>query len=179
MTTTTTIRLMAVLAALALLLAAGCGGDDDEDGGGGEAATTQTTQTTTQAEPTQPDSGSGGAASAAELESCLKEAGLELKPEGTQYTDDKGETKTREKLDMENTEYAGFVQFPSKRVADVYVASDDAAAQAAEREAGTFVKAFGFDPAKYVRRAGTVVMVFDDPPPTEEEAGQVADCAGG
>jgi hypothetical protein len=80
-------------------------------------------------------------------------------------------------MNLETATYLGYVQWPSKRVADLYAGKDEAGAEEAEQEAGLFVKAFGFDPAKYVRRAGTVVMTFDDPPASEEEAKQVEDCA--
>jgi hypothetical protein len=151
-------RLATLLALLALLVAAGCGDDDEE---GGRETTTPETEAAT-----------------GPFKDCVEEAGLELVPEGTEYTDDKGESKTREKLDMENTTYLGFVQWPSKRVADVYEGDDEAAAEKAEQDAGSFVKAFGFDPAKYVSREGTTVLVFDDPPPSDDEVGQLTACAG-
>ena len=168
-------RTLGVVLAIGVLLA-GCGGDDDSGGGGAETATTEapaTRPTTPETAPEAPD------APAVPFERCVADAGLELKPEGTEYTDDKGESKSREGLDMEGTTYLGFVQWPSKRVADVYEATDDAAAETAEREAGTFVKAFGLDPAKYVRREGAIVLVFDDPPPSEDEVEQLTGCAGG
>jgi hypothetical protein len=169
---------LCVVLALGALLA-GCGDDDEDSGGGGggtatTGATPTTRPTTTETEPEKPDG-----AAAVPFERCLAEAGLELKPEGTEYTDEKGKTKGREGLGIDNATYLGFVQFPSKRVADVYEATDDGAAEEAEEVAGKFVEAFGFDPAEYVRREGTTVLIFDDPPPSEDEVEQLTGCAGG
>ena len=173
-------RTLCVVLAVGALLA-GCGDDDENDsgGGGGATATTEATPTT---RPTPPETETGSDApdaAAVPFKRCLAEAGLELKPEGTQYTDEKGKTKGREGLGIDNATYLGFVQFPSKRVADVYEATDDGAAEEAEEVAGKFVEAFGFDPADYVRREGTTVLIFDDPPPSEDEVEQLTACAGG
>ena len=153
---------------LLVLLLAGCG--DDDEGGGGEtpAPPAQTTQAEGGTPPTEE-----------ELRSCLSDAGLELKPGSVEFTDAKGESKAREGLDIADTTYLGYVDWPSKHVADVYLSKDEAAAAKAEQEAGLFVKAFGADPAEYVRRAGSVVLVSDDPPATDEEAKPVEDCGAG
>jgi hypothetical protein len=163
---------------LLVLLLAGCGGDDDE-GGGGEAEAPPA-QTSEEAPPQEePQAGGGTPPTKAELSSCLSEADLELKPGSEEFTNAEGETKTREGLDIADTTYLGYVQWPSKHVADIYLSKDEAAGEKAEQEAGLFVKAFGFQPDEYVRRAGSVVMTFDDPPATEEEAKAVEDCAAG
>ena len=167
------------LIVLSLVFVAGCGDDDDDggDGGGTPSAQTATDTTRTEAtETTEPESG-GAPPAKADLESCLAEADLELKAEDEPFTDSKGNTKTRKSMNLETAEYLGYVQWPSKSVADIYLGDDEAAARKAEQEAGVFVKAFGFDPAKYVRRAGAVVMTFDDPPPSDEDARAVEDCA--
>jgi hypothetical protein len=166
-------RAATLLCALLVLLLAGCGGDDDEGGDGGETAPpAQTTQEAPQADGGMPPTEEA-------LRSCLSDAGLELKPGSVEFTDAEGESKPREGLDIADTTYLGYVDWPSKHVADVYLSEDEAAAEKAEREAGLFVKAFGADPADYVRRAGSVVMISDDPPATEEEAKPVEDCAAG
>ena len=169
----------AVLVGLALM--AGCGDDDDGDDPGtpsAQSAPTETTEPETTA-TTEPDAAGGAAPDRAGLESCLSDAKLELKDKDEPFTDAKGKTKTREDIDMEGAAtYAGYVQWPSKSVADIYLAKDQAGAEKAEEEAATFIRAFGFDPAKYVRRAGSVVMTFDDPPPSDEEVADVERCAG-
>lgn len=174
-------KLAIPLIVLSLVFVAGCGDDDDEGEGGGtpsaQTAPTDTTQAET-TETTEPETG-GAPPDKAALEACLAEADLELKGEDEEFTDAKGKTKTRQSMNLETAAYLGYVQWPSKSVADIYLGDDEAAAQKAEQEAGVFVKAFGFDPAKYVRRAGTVVMTFDDPPPSDEEAKAVEDCAAG
>jgi hypothetical protein len=176
-----TARLTIPVVLVSLALVAGCGDDDDDGNGGGgttppaQTATTETTEPTTTEEPA-----AGAEAPTKEaMESCLAEADLELRDKEEEFTNAEGETKTREDLDIDDTAYLGYVQWPSKSVADVYVSTDEAAAEKAEREAGLFIKAFGLDPAKYVKRAGTVVMTFDDPPPTAEEAKAVEGCATG
>jgi hypothetical protein len=175
-------RLAIVLVVLALLPVAGCGGDDDGGENGGSAATTeQPTTDTTEAEATatdEPDAG-GAPPTKEELTSCLADADLELKPGSEPVTDEEGKSRTREALEIDGATYLGYVQWPTKHIADVYLAKDEAAAEKAEKEAGLFVKAFGFEPADYVRRAGSVVLTFDDPPPTAEEAGAVEGCATG
>jgi hypothetical protein len=161
-------RLAAAL--LVLSLAGGCGGDDD--GEGGSAKTTSTPTATSDA-----GAGSSGPVSKGELEECLANANLELRPGDTPYTDRKGQRRTRRGLDIPKTRYAGYVMWPSRRIADVYIASDEKAATAAQSEAGNFVRAFGLDPATYVQRHGNLVLVFDRPVPTEDEVQVVADCA--
>ena len=146
------------LALAATLAGAGCGDDDDGGSSPPEAAA-----------PTTKEG----------LSSCLSRAGLELKPGSEPYTDAKGQRRTRQGLDAEDTSYAGYVRWPSKRIADVYLAKDSDAAEKAESKARAFVQAFGFDPERYVRRTGTVVMTFDHPPPTDDETKAVEDCAGG
>jgi hypothetical protein len=168
-----------MLAAAAIV--AGCGDDDDEGDGAGapETTTTEPAQTTTPPTREEDEPAAGPAPSRADLESCLADADLELKPGDEPFTDEKGQRRTRRPLDDAEAAYAGYVQWPSDRIADVYVAEDEAAAQKIEAEASGFVKAFGFDPAEYVRRTGAVVLTFDDPPPSDEEAKDVEDCAAG
>jgi hypothetical protein len=153
------------LVVASLLLGAGCGGDgDDGDGGGGAKARTATTE-------------SSGPVDRKQLESCLAKADLELRSGDQPFTDAKGQTKTRQDAHLEGGRYAGYVQWPSKRVADVYIASGATAATTAEREAEAFVRAFGLAPATYVQRHGNVVLLFDNPVPTEDEVAAVAGCA--
>lgn len=159
-------RAIALLAAAALL-GAGCGDDDDGgdgDGGGGGG-----------------DAGGAGpgAPTKEALASCLEGANLELKPGSEPFTDPKGQKRTRKGLDIEDTAYLGYVQWPSKHIADIYLSTSEDAAEDAEGEAAGFVTAFGLDPDKYVQRSGTVVMLFDDPAPTGDESKTVEDCAAG
>jgi len=67
--------------------------------------------------------------------------------------------------------------WPSDRISDIYIAEDERAATTAQSEAGNFVRAFGLEPATYVQKHGNLVLVFGRPPPREQEAQQVADCA--
>jgi hypothetical protein len=150
-------------------LAAGCGDDDDGDETG--STTAPAAPPTQQRETTEPSA----APERSELEKCLADADLEVKP-GTEKAAD---GRTRQPLSDAKQAYLGYVQWPSKHIADVYLAKDAAEAGTIESEAQGFVKAFGLDPAKYVRRANTVVLTFDDPPPTADEAKAVEDCATG
>ena len=170
-------RRWAVLLLTVAAIAAGCGDDDgDEDATRSvpEAATTATTEAT-QPQEAVPE---GGARSMQEIEDCLADAKLELKPGDEPYTDKKGQRRTRKALSDTGDTYAGYVQWPSERIADVYVTGDAAEAGEVENEAKGFVQAFGLDPATYVRRFGTVVLTFDDPPPSDDEVKTVEDCAG-
>jgi hypothetical protein len=176
-------RYVALLSVVLVLLLAGCGDDDDGGDGGStspaQTAQTETTQPTTEATTTEESGGGGPAPDKAQLESCLADADLELKAGDEPFKDEEGQTKTRKGMNLDDATYLGYVQWPSKRVADIYVSKDEAAAQKSEQEAGLFVKAFGFDPAKYVKRSGAVVLTFDDPPPSAEETKAVEDCAAG
>jgi hypothetical protein len=172
-------RAVALVSLLLVLLLAACGDDDDGDSGGtppAQTAQTDTTEPTTEA-ATEEESGGGAPPDKAQLEACLADADLELKSGDESFTDEEGKTKTRKSMNLEDVTYLGYVQWPSKSVADIYVAKDEDGAEKAEQEAGLFVKAFGFDPAKYVKRSATVLMTFDDPPPSDEEAKAVEDCA--
>jgi hypothetical protein len=167
-------RTRAALLLAAAALAAGCG-DDEEDKGDGAAAPPAQSETTAEATETSPAS----PISRERLERCLTEANLELKPGSEPATDAEGKSKQRQGLDFEDTEYLGYVQWPSKSIGDVYLSEDAEAAASAATEAGNFVKAFGADPDEFVRRAGSVVLVLDDPPPSDQEAEVVEGCAGG
>jgi hypothetical protein len=163
-----------LLAVLALTLASGCGGDDDDSGD-----SPATTDTTPAATPTTEQDAPAGAPDEAELKACLSKAKLELKPGSEPVTDEEGQPRTRKPLSGAEAEYAGYVQWPSKGLADIYLAKDDARAGEIETEAREFVQAFGLEPDDYVRRAGGIVMTFGTPPPSDAEAKAVEDCAGG
>lgn len=161
-------RRAAALLLGSLLLLAACG---DDDGGDGKAETGEPTATS------DAGAGSSGPVDKGELESCLAKADLELKPGSEPFTDARGRKKTRQDAHLEGGRYLGYVQWPSKRVADVYIGRDEAAAKTAASEAGAFVAAFGLSPSTYVQRHGNVVLMFDRPVPTEAEVAAVADCA--
>jgi hypothetical protein len=144
------------VAVASLALALGCGDDDQEENGGPAPGPTQ-----------------------AHVSRCLADAELELRPGSEPFTDKKGRRKTRQGLDIAKTTYLGYVQWPNKRVADLYLTDDEAAAAGAERKAEAFVSAFGLEPGKYVRREANLVLLFDDPPPTAEDVEAVLGCAGG
>ena len=144
------------------LLVAGCG--DDDEGGGDSGPAAQSTG----AAPPEADS----------LRSCLTKAKLELKPGSEPATDAKGKTQAREGLEIADTTYLGYVQWPSKHLADVYLSKDEPAAEKAQAEAEKFIESFGAKPAEYVRRERTMVLLFDDPPPTAAEVKPVVACAG-
>jgi hypothetical protein len=171
------VRRWAVLLTLVALVA-GCGDDDDSDSGSPATTATEETTATDATESRPPPEQSGPAPTKAELESCLGDADLELKPGSEAATNAKGESRTRKGLEGVEATYLGYVQWPSKRLADVYLAKDAAGADQTEDKAKGFVKAFGLDPAKYVRRAGAIVLLYDEPPPTAEESKAVEDCAG-
>jgi hypothetical protein len=168
-------RRAAILLATAALVA-GCGGDDDgdESGSATEPAAPPTRQPTTQ-EPER----NAPAPDRATLEACLDDANLNLTPGDEPAENPKGEKRSRKPLTDYASAYLGYVQWPSKRIADVYLTKHADEADALEKEAQGFVAAFGLDPSKYVRRANTVVLTFDDPPPTAGEAKAVEDCAAG
>jgi hypothetical protein len=162
------VRAAALLVAAVLALAA-CGGDDDE--GGGEGASTQPTATS------DAGAGSSGPIDQRELESCLADADLRLRSGDEPYTDRRGQQRTRQGLEVAKTKYVGYVMWPSRRIADIYIGEDERAARAAQSEAGNFVRAFGLEPATYVQKHGNLVLVFDRPVPSQQEVQQVADCA--
>lgn len=164
----------AVLLAVAAL-AAGCGGDDDGDESGPATEAAPPTEQPEAQEPAQTNERNAPAPSKGELEGCLVDARLPLRPGSEPAADG----RTRQPLSDAKKAYLGYVQWPSKHVADVYLAGDAAEADTIESEAQGFIKAFGLDPAKYVKRAGAVVLTFDDPPPTAAEVKTVEDCASG
>ena len=154
-------RPAAALLSVLVLLLAGCGGEDEVDDGGGAT-------------------GGGGAEATdrAGFTACLADAELDLEPGRKPVTDAEGRTSAREGLNLSGAEFLGYVQWPSKRIADVYLASDAPAAEEAEAEAAEFVKAFSGDPGSFVKRQGSVVLLLDDPPPSEGEIGSALSCAG-
>lgn len=155
-------RALAIALVAALSAVGPACGDDDEGGGDGGG-------------------GGGGAPAGAvtkdALVTCLKDANLELKPGSEPFTDPKGQRRTRKGLDIEDTTYLGYVQWPSKHIADVYLSTSEDAAEDAQKEAAAFVTAFGLDAGEFVQRSGTVVLLFDDPAPTGDETRAVQDCA--
>lgn len=170
-------RHAAMLLAIAAL-AVGCGDDDGDESGQTTEAAPPTQQREAQ-EPSQAPERNAQAPERSELEKCLADADLTVKPGSEPAENTKGEKRTRQPLSDAKQAYLGYVQWPSKHIADVYLGKSAADAEKIEDEAKGFIAAFGLDPAKYVRRANTVVLTFDDPPPTADEAKAVEDCSGG
>jgi hypothetical protein len=165
---------------LSVLAIAGCGGDDDEpsgDGGSGGGGITGAEPSESKPPSTKPEP---DAPTAAELRSCLTKAGVKVVGESESYVDAEGETTVTGSVEIDGSEYVGLALWPTKHVAYVYVSPNESAADEGEKEMEAFVKAFGGDPAKYVQRQGTVLVMLDDEEePTPAEAKTLDDCARG
>jgi len=120
--------------------------------------------------------GAAGAATEESVRRCAARMDLTLKAEGEEGPDGRGRLGVK----VPGGRYAGFVEFPSGHVVDVYVARSERAARRAARGYERFLRAFGLgdEARRYVRRAGTIVLGRDDGDlfATERELARLARC---
>jgi hypothetical protein len=135
------------LAALALALTVGCGGGDDSIQGV-EATRTPTAtvsgddgiqgvEPTATATPEQDDEGITKQA----LYACINGTDVRLAREAGPVPGQQG--VSRANFDLDGTEYAGFVVWPSGAIADIWLAADEDGAKAAEQQYEAVWKQYG------------------------------------
>lgn len=162
-------RVSLVLAFIVLL--AGCGEKDDAAPQGATADATGEAGPEGATADGSDRSRDGAVVSLRQLSECLTSADLEL------YGPGEG-PENRLGVTVERAPYRGYVVFADETIADVYVGKDLDAADIAESELHDLYEGFGGDSARFVKRAGNVVVGLDDEKtPSARRLRPLLDCA--
>jgi hypothetical protein len=157
-------RAITAFAAAGVLAMAGCGGDDDQASQSTstpasptttETTTTETTPTTDTAETTPPASGQGVKAIADQVETCLKQAGVETSQELSVDREKQAKDAGAAVIEASSTD-------GSSIYGDIWVFEDEAAAQSGKADVQGIADDDPYSGYAHVSQTGNLVLAFTD-----------------